>query len=59
MKEWLEKGFSIRALQNFFLIKTKTVLDINKILYALCKSTFDVIMKLDFFCRSPDAEPNF
>ena len=32
----------MRALQKFFFNKTKTILDINKILY-FCKSTSDAI----------------
>ena len=63
----LIKGFSIRALQRFFLNKTKTVLDINKVLYC-CKSTFDAIVNETRFLLhghhghasdSPDAEANF
>ena len=61
------KGVSIRALQKFFLNKTKTSLNINKI-FCSCKSTLDDIMNetqliLHAYhghaCRSPNAEPNF
>ena len=55
------KGFSIRAPQKF-LNKTKTVLDINKILYS-CRSTVDAIMNatrcLLHGHHGHDAEPNF
>ena len=51
---------------NVFLNKTKTVFDINKILYS-CKGIFDAIMNETRIilhghhghaCRSRDAEPN-
>ena len=59
--------FFNKSATNFFFNKTKTVWDINKILYS-CKSTFDSIMNETQFlvhghhghaaCRSPDAESN-
>ena len=49
----LIKGFSIRALQTFFLNKSKTVLDINKILYS-CKSSMPLWRKFVIFSRYND-----
>ena len=37
------KGIFNKSATKVFLNKTKTVLDVNKILYS-CKSTFDAIM---------------
>ena len=63
----VNERFFNKSTTSFFLNKTKTALDINKILYS-CKITFDVIMNETRFllhghhghaCRSPDAEPNF
>ena len=61
------KGFFNKSATKVFLNKTKTVLNINKILYS-CKRTFDAIMNETRLLLhghhghagiSPDAEPSF